>query len=143
MPPISKRGWVLLSFGFIVALSPALWEPFLAEYPVDGFFVGLIFYAWSILPFFTLAVLAQGLKMGWPSFLIAAGLATGATVFMQVDLLLYPGGGAADGLAFIFLPIWLAIAVPPATRLTSATPSWPSSWPDRSRTGWMTCRPRR
>jgi hypothetical protein len=110
MPAITKRGWVVLSFGFIVALSPALWEPFLAEYPVEGFVIGLIFYSWSVLPFFMLAVLAQGLKMGWPAFLTAVVLLTGATVFMQVDVL-FNASGSTDGVAFIFVPIFLSVAV--------------------------------
>jgi hypothetical protein len=110
MPPITTRGWVVLSLGFIVALSPALWELFLAEYPAEGFVIGLIFYAWSVLPFFTLAVLDQGLKIGWPAFLTAVVLVTTATVFMQVDVLLN-ASGSTDGVAFVFVPIFLSVAV--------------------------------
>jgi hypothetical protein len=57
-----------------------------------------------------LAVLAQGLKIGWTAFFTAAALVTSATVFMQVDVLL-TASGSTDGLVFIFLPILLSVAV--------------------------------
>jgi hypothetical protein len=101
---------VLLGFGFLVSLSPLLWEPLVAEYPAETG-VGLaLLYLWSALPFFVLAVLGEGLKMRSPTFLVAALLVTGATVAVQVGVLLY-ASGSTDALAFVFLPLWLSVVV--------------------------------
>lgn len=76
MPSMSRRGWLVLGFGFIVALSPVLWEPLLAEYGVDGYPWVALVYLWSASPFFALAVLIEGRKMGWPMFFLTAALVT-------------------------------------------------------------------
>ena len=97
-------------FGFVVCVSPLLWEPLVAEYPSTDVVVGILVYLWTVVPFFVLAALAEGLKVSRASFLLASGLVTGATLFLQIDVLLY-ASGSTDALAFLFLPIWLSIAV--------------------------------
>jgi hypothetical protein len=53
--PMSRRGWIVLGFGFLVSLAPLVREPLVAEYPADTGIGLALFYLWSPIPFLALA----------------------------------------------------------------------------------------